>query len=74
MEETCIEWLRKYLQHGKAALQSKSNLTAGIVIAVFLMGITMIGAAVYFIRRWGAGYRAAPGECKAPSPSFLVTA
>ncbi|XP_059571289.1 H-2 class I histocompatibility antigen, Q9 alpha chain isoform X1 [Alligator mississippiensis] len=23
MEETCIEWLRKYLQHGKAALQSK---------------------------------------------------
>ncbi|XP_006032343.1 major histocompatibility complex class I-related gene protein-like [Alligator sinensis] len=23
MEETCIEWLQKYLQHGKAALQSK---------------------------------------------------
>ncbi|KYO18301.1 hypothetical protein Y1Q_0012783 [Alligator mississippiensis] len=23
LEETCIEWLRKYLQHGEAALQSK---------------------------------------------------
>ncbi|XP_050776243.1 H-2 class I histocompatibility antigen, Q9 alpha chain-like isoform X4 [Gopherus flavomarginatus] len=66
LEETCIEWLGKYVQYGKETLQRrvpKSNvmLIVGVVIGVLVL-VAAIAGAVVFLKKKKDGYKAAPAH------------